>query len=473
MWLVLRCIRCVRALGQKQTLSSDRQSADTKKTPNSCYSRLEGLPAELKILILSSAPDLPTLNALVRSSPILHAQYLQSRNRILRACLGRELDGLFIDAYAFERSRPSRFGKFRRNQDIIHFLDEYRSWLSVPAEPPTIESLHPDSIKWMVRYHLSIARPLVRLYSSWALSWLKKEASSSISQQKASSSKEAEVAEAPGTTQDNQHVELSRSEEIRLLQALYRYETYHHLFGENSSERYGSFMPHVVNEMFLCQFDPWDVEAFGCIDMFVRSKYEELFDLVKVDLHPDNIKFRQPNGVYNPCGSYDLTMEHDDYMDGTVAHGLMLLMKLLRIQDHEQLVSETQKSLDFSRNLDSSMCDVLDIEEQFVRRDVSPNFPNSRDKAEQRRDPMIFVGDSLPPHGPPFAWVALWNGKYSNIYGGYVPPSLRQWGYVMWDQHRLISMGMDRKTIWDEWEKWEELSKAINGDYDWCPRELP
>lgn len=81
---------------------SDGHSASSNGflgTPTS-HSRLENLPSELRSKILSDMPDLPTLRSLVHASPIMHAQYRHDRNTILRACLGRELDGFLVDAYA-------------------------------------------------------------------------------------------------------------------------------------------------------------------------------------------------------------------------------------------------------------------------------------------------------------------------------------------------------------------------------------
>ncbi|KAK3904466.1 hypothetical protein C8A05DRAFT_31743 [Staphylotrichum tortipilum] len=71
---------------------------------------------------------------------------------------------------------------------------------------------------------------------------------------------------------------------------------------------------------------------------------------------------------------------------------------------------------------------------------------NARDEAETRRDPIEFAGNAPPLLGPPAAWVMLWGGVSSNIYGGYVPETLQQgWGTA------------------------PELVKQIEDDYQWRP----
>ena len=67
---------------------------------------------------------------------------------------------------------------------------------------------------------------------------------------------------------------LSRSEEIRIMRALYQCETYHHLF--------------------------------------VRQKYKVVFNKVMADLHHKPPRFKQPNGVTNPTGSLDLDGEREN-----------------------------------------------------------------------------------------------------------------------------------------------------------------
>ncbi|KAH7490884.1 hypothetical protein BFJ66_g15459 [Fusarium oxysporum f. sp. cepae] len=65
------------------------------------------------------------------------------------------------------------------------------------------------------------------------------------------------------------------------------------------------------------------------------------------------------------------------------------------------------------------------------------NHYSDRDKAQDNREKMSFEGESYD--SPPYAWVVFWKELYSNLYGDYVPPSFRPWGYVMWDKNRLVN----------------------------------
>jgi hypothetical protein len=157
-------------------------------------------------------------------------------------------------------------------------------------------------------------------------------------------------------------------------------------------------------------------------------------------------------------------------MDGTISRGLKMIVRLLAIDDHEKLVKKMERCLTHDQSLDASMERALGWIAQNDRREMSTNFPDARDAAEQRRDSMEFVGDAVPPDDPPLAWVLLWGGKYANIYGGYVPESIKRWGYVMWDASRWTDMGA-KELVAMQWESAPGLVEQIQFDYSWSPVE--
>lgn len=182
----------------------DRHSSSSNRvlgTPIS-LSRLENLPSELRCKILSGMPDLPTLCSLVHASLIMHAQYLHDRNTILRACLGRELHGFIVDAYANLISRVCEVGSPRTDEKVTDFLLTHRGWFSGSSPNLGLDSVGSSRLLWLVHYHLSVARPLARLYSKWAIATLKKATPST---------KQRVTAQAPEVPGDG-GVNLTRSE---------------------------------------------------------------------------------------------------------------------------------------------------------------------------------------------------------------------------------------------------------------------
>ncbi|KAI3328267.1 hypothetical protein F4824DRAFT_517968 [Ustulina deusta] len=400
--------------------SHDSFSVEEKTSPESMrtvakvasYSRLETLPSELRTQILSSIPDLETLRSMIHASPTMHAQYLYNRHRILSACLDRELDGFYVDAYANLKSRASELGWLRTNKTITDFLDSYECWLQGWDSYPCAKLLPPSRVRWMATYYMSVARPLVRRYSSWALENFEAVLS---------------WADSENTSRDSHNITtLSRSEEIRIFRALYRHETYNHLFGQNMGSRDGGFSEGKINEIFFGLFYAWESESIGCFDKFLRKQWGEIFGQVRDDIRPDQMNWRHCGGIFDE-ESYDLHREASKYKDGMISRGLKVLMRVLAIDNDQNLVAAMERCLMSSAHKDAGISQTMRTHYQSF---------GARDPAEQRRSRIAFHDDSWPLDGPPLAWVALWGGRNVNNYGDATLQTLIRGGYVMWDAER-------------------------------------
>lgn len=153
-----------------------------------------------------------------------------------------------------------------------------------------------------------------------------------------------------------------------------------------------------------------------------------------------------------------------DYLTGTISRGLKMTARLLSIDDHQTLVSKMERCLTHDQCIDSSMQHALGSVAQWDRRTVSAR--NAQEDAELHRDPVEFTGDGGDE--PPLAWVCLWNGKYANIYGDYVPWPLRRCGYVMWDERRWKGRAVE-EVVARQWDMEPALVVEILNDYGWCP----
>jgi hypothetical protein len=248
-------------------------------------SPLDSLPAEMRIEILLNMPDTQTLNSIIRASPMMLNQYLLDRPRILSACLEREMDGYFVDAYANFKSHASQLGSPRTNSMVEDFVGSYQHWMS-PKSRLDAKSIRPWIVQSMAYYHNNIARPLARRYGFWALENLQREGIAASAGGFLATPRRAK------RVNDGGGVVMSRSEEARILRAIYRCETYYNLFGYNGGVRHGGFMPYKVDDMFFNLFNPWEAEAIACIDTFARQQYSDLFQQVRAALHPRHPRFR-------------------------------------------------------------------------------------------------------------------------------------------------------------------------------------
>ncbi len=124
-------------------------------------------------------------------------------------------------------------------------------------------------------------------------------------------------------------------------------------------------------------------------------------------------------------------------MDSVVRYGLKLVVWLHFIGNEATQLSAVQEYLSVNHSLDASIQTLLSSYTQFERRDIF--VPYERDDAEASQVVMEFPGDEVPLRGPPLGWVLLWGGIYANLYGEHVPKTVRNWGYVFWDEHRWDS----------------------------------
>lgn len=268
------------------TKSTERVSQEGQPKHESTSSQLEDLPWELKSQILGYV-DLQSLSNLIHASPQFHAQYQPIRDEILRSCVEREFGGFFIDAYALLKAQLHEMGQMRTNDDIERHLGHYKGWVEEPTTQPNAQSIDPDSLRWLSQNYLSVIRPYAQKYTQWALSNFG-DADASLATPLA---------------------ELSRSEQIRVFRAVYRYETYYRLFGSNDGQREGIIRRHRVNDIFYGIFQTWESEAIGCFELFMRHQFDQWLGKAVKNLRSGTAKFRKPKNASKPSRWYDPPME--------------------------------------------------------------------------------------------------------------------------------------------------------------------
>ena len=139
-----------------------------KLDPVPSLSPFEALPLELKLVILSSTPDLPTLHNLILSSPIYHTAYLSSRREILaRVVLTSLPPEIFFEALAVHAASKLPRDATRYTH-ISAFIDSYKTTRMDPSAYERINeekicNLSHDEVLEMARMH-SIVRSVTQKY---------------------------------------------------------------------------------------------------------------------------------------------------------------------------------------------------------------------------------------------------------------------------------------------------------------------
>ncbi|KJK73997.1 hypothetical protein H634G_10728 [Metarhizium anisopliae BRIP 53293] len=367
----------------ESTDANERAQPDRLQSQSpAAISTLESLPPEVHRFLLSML-GIDEMRALVSSSPVIHARYLVDRRYLLCRSLDNTLGCVSIDALAVFRSSSADFAKSRTRENVTGFLKLYQDQRGATEQPLLPRDVGEDEAVGMVMFHNSIVQPLARYYFTWSLGNLARE---------------------PGALQSREPP--SRTEETRLMRAMYRFQ--------------------IVLQ---------PVEEIACINTFATEKYDRVFSDIRWDVHEENPKFDgqrppTPDGAFD----FDNSWTRLSLLRGTISRGLELLYSVIfKVKDHEHLVSMMQEEISFP--LGNVLDDAFSEGAQFHRR---RNHPSKRDLKQTRRKPLPFTGetnasDLLPPLG----WTIIWHGTYSNLYGYYVQDCIRRWGYVIWDAVRL------------------------------------
>ncbi|KAI9167824.1 hypothetical protein HJFPF1_03963 [Paramyrothecium foliicola] len=377
-----------------------------RKTTNNC--RLENLPAEMRRHILL-ALELPQLRALVLASPTYHAQYWLEPAMFLCQSLQATLSSVAVDAYAIQLHKS-------RVYDHTEFMEWY-------ANKTAQQSM---SLQGTLDY--MDAKAMSEIYFQSA------DIRDLFAQSMLNELDENATRAAPMHIQHKQQ-ELTRTEQMRLLRAIYRFELLCHLtnsFGQVPTSESSR------TKAFLALLEPWEIEELFTFYLYAQDTYDNLLVELRWDLHPNNPKFNDQGRAPTTDGAFNLsnTWNRACFLEGTTLQGLNLLHTVLFWKSgRERLVSVMQEHIRRSYIPMDEATGIFGETAQYTR---CNNERSERDVLQEVRSPFPFRGDD-DPRAPPLAWTLIWRGTYSNLYGCYIPDEMRRWGYVFWDAARLES----------------------------------
>ncbi|KAH7171617.1 hypothetical protein DER46DRAFT_592456 [Fusarium sp. MPI-SDFR-AT-0072] len=396
-----------------------------------CLSTLEGLPFEIRNGILLAVDTIADLSALVHASPTFHQQYLLDRASLLWHCLQLEMGNVLLDACIADQCNMPEFRVKRTRQKVLLIIEDYKAQRLAVTEILSKRPEENDTILNIATFHTAVVSPLVNHYVAWTRANME---SLSLPQ------------------------EISRKERRRIIRGLYRSQIFYNLFGpaQGAGSFYGSFRSEERLALFLNEYTAWEIEEMLCIDTFMHAKYREILEQVLWDLHPDNPSFDPVRtGPHTPPGAFHLVGGSipDNYRNGIISRGLQVASTLFDLQDHLKKVDVVaRESVLVVNDL------LLESTVPYRQEERRMNQHSDSDLAQDNREKMAFNGDD--EDSPPLAWVTFWNGQYSNLYGDFLPRSLREWGYIMWDRNRLVNA--DALALVDQ--EWKTYYHRVNDE---------
>ncbi|KAJ5174469.1 uncharacterized protein N7482_000346 [Penicillium canariense] len=406
---------------------------------------LEGLPAELLLIVLSQVSDWESLRSIVHASPTCHSVYLIVRSELLCGILKRQYGALLDLPEAILAIRSKGLFFFENKEKVIALLDTWRrreeikrlSSMSATRldEPDSLEEtidllwLHKELQFFLKDYSTNVPRP----------SWID-----------------------PAQWNHELPIQMSHAEQRRFMRALCRLYTHANIFGQPEKHPYdgcelriNTFDDEEAYRIFFGTMPPWEYEEMGCVWSYLRLKYDpvykEITDTLSALIQSAKSSKREcfwfrdviPKDQYPPNWSVlvdcvDCLEEIPDYTDGLASIGPGFLYRVLHAKP---LVRRNM----VMANLDSFPCDT------FIGLGLGISWDERlplTDPADRHDVPDFeHYWSNLPPlEQPNLGWKRL----------GLVPHTPDQtlqealeyfhnrereaewlWGYALWDAERL------------------------------------
>ncbi|OJJ99010.1 hypothetical protein ASPACDRAFT_44638 [Aspergillus aculeatus ATCC 16872] len=367
------------------------------------------------------------------ASPV-HYRVLQGGKKVLWDLVTDSLRDLIPEAQAVYCSGLVKSAKARTKKNIAEMVEEYRLGRLRSQEPPpkTTKSTS-DELSRILRFHYTVILLLVPRFTAWMQANLPGEAKLGLIQ-----------------LGSPMQPKISSTEESRIIRALYRFQLCCYLFGNPRGDSPWSKKSYHLGYVDILQhleamFYAWEIEEILCVHTFVEDLYPDIFDVVRVGLDP----FEYESELMTCC-----------YLEGSTAQGLWLLQRALcQMEDTEhpaQLVEIMRERL----TPESGFIGPHEVtSENWFWNRLNEHGLAEKDLRSQAREAFPFRGDHVPDpreEFPPRAWTLIWHDTYSNLYGDWIPPELRSWGYVFWDAERMETEAKEvllwrwDRSYWDE-----------------------
>lgn len=245
-------------------------------------SGLESLPAEVRRHILS-VMDLPRLKALVRASPTYHQQYRLDRRYLLNAALQVALGSVSLDAYITQKAMALPEAA---HESLSGLLDTWEERLP-HSSSFQLGTIPDDEVVNMVSFYLQTAAPVAKYYVKQALKNLDEQV--------------GDVSHRLPSQPEPSNIEWQRC-----LQAAYRFQLLCCAVKSTRLIRGRLDVLEGLAERLFYTPEPWEGEGLLSLYQFAEAVYEDIFDDIAADLHPDNPRFDNQDRPPTPDGAFEL-----------------------------------------------------------------------------------------------------------------------------------------------------------------------
>lgn len=260
------------------TVAPDTKDAEVQN----CDSGIERLPAEVRRHILS-VMDLHGLKAIVHTAPAFHQQYLLDRRYLLSTALQVTLGSVSLDAYVTQKAMTVQDSE-GKHEYITGLLEMWQERLPHSLSFRLTGAITEAEAVDMVSFYFQTAVPITRYYMGKALTDLA-----------------CQIGET--THRSASQPKPSNIEWQRCLRATYRFQLL--CCAAKPEPGLGREIPTSYATRIFYAPEPWESEELVSFYQFARGVYENIFDDIAVEVHPDNPRFNNQDRPPTPVGAFE------------------------------------------------------------------------------------------------------------------------------------------------------------------------
>ena len=360
---------------------------------------LDGLPAEIKLVILKNMFDLGTLRDLTHSVPAYHRLYVDVKREVLNAIANRAFVKLEIDFLdpltAIDAARYEGI-EVDDNRQVAELFSAWRTDL------PSV-----------------IRDPKLSIHQSLAIIQLQRDF-----EQLASRFLEQVYLKIPKLDIISSHQPLTSTESRRMVRAFSRLEIYGKVFGEPSIHSYGYHgkkFPDLRERarLFLSPLPKHEVEELHCAYRFTEYQWIGLLDIVKNEAAEEHYQIGDWGDTFGECLE-EFTTNMKAMSLNLASMGPCFLSKALR-SDKPTLLALVKPHL--TAHIDTFQQLLWMISQT------------------SERGPILMG----PGHEPSVGW--LWTRRSEKDFRIPRGSLLNDIGYAIWDQERFEAWNITREDM--------------------------
>ncbi|TVY81169.1 hypothetical protein LSUE1_G006288 [Lachnellula suecica] len=380
--------------------------SDTK-TSNS----LELLPPELQYRILQNIADPKTLLSLIRASPRYLQVFRQRRNIIISQVICNYISPGVLPV-ALEVLARRRFrGQGLDRAEVGTFVEGFPDTL-----PETEGEISFETSLELLSFHNLVEE----FMEEFAIERL-----AIITQQ---------LHPKRGLSDDTS---LTRTENIRLSRAFYHLELYGLLFSPLPSTQDVSTVTD-QSAAFLKSITEGQLESLLCVRLFLVERVTIFLDQVEEDFMEDLVSLG-PHPFHQNLSS---RWEDSDWFFAEDMH------PVLQEAWREHCLTRGLSALKpmFNAASAEARCDLVG-DTSFPETTIEKALSLVDDQRKSEPWPRSHTVDDSDSWAKTLSWA--WGNKYPHVSNSERGGGIRRWGYIIWDQHRLESLGVYKFSTWE------------------------